>query len=211
MTTTSVSGRTDSPISIFAAVMAAPRERLGPDAILTNGAGNFSVWAHRFYEFHRYPTQLGPQSGSMGYGVPAAIAAKIAAPERTVVALAGDGDFLMTGQELATAVQYGVGVLVLVFNNQMYGTIRMHQEREFPGREHGTALVNPDFAKLAQAYGGFGAAATTTDQFGMALSQALAFIRERRLPALIELTMDPEIITPNATLSAIRATARLQR
>jgi acetolactate synthase I/II/III large subunit len=102
-------------------------------------------------------------------------------------------------------------VLVLVFNNQMYGTIRMHQEREFPGREHGTALVNPDFAKLAQAYGAFGATAATTDQFGMALSQALAFIRERRLPALIELTLDPEIITPNATLSAIRATARLQR
>ncbi|HVE89513.1 MAG TPA: thiamine pyrophosphate-dependent enzyme, partial [Burkholderiaceae bacterium] len=156
-------------------------------------------------------TQLAPTAGAMGYGVPAAIAAKIAAPERTVIALTGDGDFLMTGQELATAVQYGAAVLVLVFNNQMYGTIRMHQEREFPGREHGTALVNPDFAKLAQSYGAFGAAVATTDEFAIALSQALSFIREKRLPALIEVTMDPEIITPNATLSAIRATARLQQ
>jgi len=182
-----------------------------PDAIIANGAGNFATWAHRFWRYSGLRTQIAPTAGAMGYGVPAAIAAKITAPERTVIALAGDGDFLMTGQELATAVQYGAGVLVLVFNNQMYGTIRMHQEREFPGREHGTALVNPDFAKLAQAYGAFGATAATTDQFGMALSQALAFIRERRLPALIELTLDPEIITPNATLSAIRATARLQR
>ena len=147
----------------------------------------------------------------MGYGVPAAVAAKIAAPERTVIALTGDGDFLMTGQEVATAVQYGTGILVIVFNNQMYGTIRMHQEREYPGREHGTSLVNPDFARLAEAYGAFGGTATTTTEFANALSQALAFIRERRLPALIELKMDPEIITPNATLSAIRATARLQR
>jgi len=180
------------------------------DAIIANGAGNFATWAHRFWRYSGFRTQLAPTAGAMGYGLPAAIAAKIAAPERTVVALTGDGDFLMTGQELATAVQYGAAVLIFVFNNQMYGTIRMHQEREFPGREHGTALVNPDFAKLAQAYGAFGATAATTDQFAIALAQALSFMRERRLPALIELVMDSEIITPNATLSAIRATARLQ-
>ncbi len=143
------------------------------DAIIANGAGNFATWAHRFWRYTGLRTQLAPTAGAMGYGVPAAIAAKIAAPERTVIALTGDGDFLMTGQELATAVQYGAGVLVIVFNNQMYGTIRMHQEREFPGREHGTALVNPDFAKLAQAYGAFGATATTTDQFAIALSASV--------------------------------------
>ena len=145
----------------------------------------------------------------MGYGFPAAVAAKIAAPERCVICFAGDGDFQMTGQELGTAVQYGAGVLLLVFNNSMYGTIRMHQEREFPGRDHGTHLVNPDFAKIAQAYGAFGTTAETTDEFAIALAQALAFMREKHLPALIELRTDPEVITPNATLTAIRATARL--
>lgn len=181
------------------------------DAIIANGAGNFATWAHRFWRYSGLRTQLAPTAGAMGYGVPAGIAAKIAAPERTIVVFTGDGDFQMTGQELATAVQYNAAVLVLVFNNQMYGTIRMHQEREFPGREHGTALVNPDFAKLAQAYGAYGATAATTDQFAIALSQALSFMRERRMPALIALTLDPEVITPNATLSAIRATARLQQ
>ena len=120
------------------------------DAIIANGAGNFATWAHRFWRYSGLRTQLAPTAGAMGYGLPAGIAAKIAAPERTVVVFTGDGDFQMTGQELATAVQYNVPVIVVVFNNQMYGTIRMHQEREFPGREHGTALVNPDFAKLAQ-------------------------------------------------------------
>jgi acetolactate synthase-1/2/3 large subunit len=179
------------------------------DAIIANGAGNFATWAHRFWRYTGLRTQLAPTAGSMGYGVPAAIAAKIAAPERCVVCFTGDGDFQMTAQELGTAVQYGAGVLLLVFNNGMYGTIRMHQEREFPGREHGTRLVNPDFAKLAAAYGVFGAAAETTDEFAIALAQALAFMRERHLPALIELRTDPEVITPNATLTAIRATARL--
>jgi acetolactate synthase-1/2/3 large subunit len=179
------------------------------DAIICNGAGNFSIWPHRFWRYSGLRTQLAPTSGAMGYGVPAAVAAKIAAPERYVVAFAGDGDFLMTGQELAAAVQYGAGMLTIVFNNNMYGTIRMHQEREFPGREHGTRLVNPDFAQLARAYGAFGAAVETTDEFAIALAQALSFMRERHLPALIELKMDPEIITPNATLSAVRATARL--
>jgi acetolactate synthase-1/2/3 large subunit len=179
------------------------------DAIICNGAGNFAVWPHRFWRYSGLRTQLAPTSGAMGYGVPAAVAAKIAAPERCVIALAGDGDFMMTVQELATAVQYGAGMLTIVFNNGMYGTIRMHQEREFPGREHGTRLVNPDFAQLARAYGGFGVAVETTEEFAAALTQALLFMRERHLPALIELKMDPEVITPNATLSAIRMTARI--
>jgi acetolactate synthase-1/2/3 large subunit len=186
------------------------RRAVPEDAIITNGAGNFSGWAHRFWRYPGLRTQLAPTAGSMGYGVPAAIAAKIAAPERTVVAFAGDGDFLMTGQELATALQYGAAVLILVFNNSMYGTIRMHQEREFPGRDHGTRLTNPDFARLAESYGAFGAVIETTADFGSALAQALSFMREKRLPALIELRTDPEVITPNATLSAIRATARLR-
>jgi acetolactate synthase-1/2/3 large subunit len=179
------------------------------DAIIANGAGNFATWAHRFWRYTGMRTQLAPTAGSMGYGVPAAIAAKIAAPERCVICFAGDGDFQMTGQELGTAVQYGAGVLFLVFNNGMYGTIRMHQEREFPGRDHGTRLVNPDFAKLAEAYGAFGTMAETTDEFAIALAQALAFMREKHLPAVIELRTDPEVITPNATLTAIRSTARL--
>ena len=119
------------------------RERLGDDAILTCGAGNFTVWAHRFYAFRQYPTQLAPRSGSMGYGFPAAVAAKAAHPERDVVCVAGDGDFLMTGQELATAVQHGLGVVVLVVDNGMYGTIRMHQERNYPGRVVATDLSTP--------------------------------------------------------------------
>jgi acetolactate synthase-1/2/3 large subunit len=187
------------------------RRAVPDDAIITNGAGNFSGWAHRFWRYPALRTQLAPTAGSMGYGLPAAVAAKILAPERTVVCVAGDGDLMMTVQELATAIQYGAGVLILVFNNSMYGTIRMHQEREFPGREHGTRLANPDFARLAQSFGAFGAAVGTTDEFGTALAHGLAFIREKRLPALIELRTDPEVITPNATLSAIRATARLNR
>ena len=131
-------------------VMATVRARLPADAIFTNGAGNFSVWAHRFYEFRDYPTQLAPTSGAMGYGVPAAVAAKLLHPERDVVAIAGDGDFLMTGQELATAVQYDAPIVVLIVNNGMFGTIRMHQERHYPGRVSGTDLVNPDFAALAR-------------------------------------------------------------
>jgi acetolactate synthase-1/2/3 large subunit len=205
-----VYAHSDPPLDLWETIKILSRA-VPEDAIIANGAGNFATWAHRFWRYTGLRTQLAPTAGAMGYGVPAAIAAKIAAPERTVIALTGDGDFLMTGQELATAVQYGAGILVIVFNNHMYGTIRMHQEREFPGREHGTALMNPDFAKLAEAYGAFGATAATTLEFATALSAALTFIRERRLPALIELKMDPEVITPNATLSAIRATARLQR
>jgi acetolactate synthase-1/2/3 large subunit len=204
-----VYGHVPVPLDLWEA-MQILRRAVPEDTIITNGAGNFSVWAHRFWRYPGMRTQLAPTAGSMGYGVPAAIAAKIAAPERSVVAFAGDGDFMMTGQELATAVQYGAGILILVFNNSMYGTIRMHQEREYPGRDHGTRLVNPDFARMAEAFGAYGAAVGTTDEFGTALAGALAFMRERRLPALIELRVDPEVITPTATLSAIRATARLR-
>ena len=187
----------------LSAVMAALRERLSPEAILTNGAGNFSVWAHRFYEFHRYPTQLGPRSGSMGYGVPAAIAAKAVHPDRAVVCLAGDGDFLMTGQELATAVQEQLDVAILVVNNGMYGTIRMHQERHYPGRVIGTDLRNPDFVALARAYGAHGALVERDEEIGDALDEALQCGR----PALIELRVDPQAITPRQTIDEIRAAA----
>ncbi len=133
------------------------RERLPADAIITNGAGNYTTWVHRFHQYRKFRTQLAPTAGSMGYGVPAAVAAKAVHPTRTVVSFAGDGCFLMNGQELATAVQYGLGVIFIVVNNGMYGTIRAHQEREYPGRESGTGLVNPDFAALARAYGAHGA------------------------------------------------------
>jgi acetolactate synthase-1/2/3 large subunit len=185
-------------------VMAYLRERLPEDAILTNGAGNFSVWAHRFYQFSRYRTQLAPTSGAMGYGVPAAVAAKVVHPARTVVCFSGDGDFLMTGQELATAVQYGLAVLFLVVNNGMYGTIRMHQERAYPGRVVGTDLVNPDFVAYARAFGAHGELVERTEDFEGAFERA----RASGKPALLELRVDPEAITPRATLSAIRAAAR---
>ena len=183
---------------------------LPEDTLIANGAGNFATWAHRFWRYTGLRTQLAPTAGSMGYGVPAGIAAKIVAPERTVVVFAGDGDFLMTGQELATAVQNRAGVIFIVFNNGMYGTIRMHQEREYPARVHGTSLVNPHFGLLAQAYGAFGVVVETTDAFAPALAQAVAHTREKKTPALIELRCDPEVITPNATIAAIRATAKLR-
>ena len=188
-------------------VMATLRNRLPADAILTNGAGNFSVWAHRFYEFRRYRTQLAPTSGAMGYGVPAAVAAKIMYPETTVIAIARDGDFLMTGQELATAVQHDAAIVILVVNNGMYGTIRMHQERHYPGRVSGTDLVNPDFAALARSYGAHGAVVERTEDFGPALVEALACGR----PALVELRVDPEALTPRQTLTEIRESAMLRK
>jgi acetolactate synthase-1/2/3 large subunit len=186
----------------LAECVAAMRERV-PDAIVTNGAGNFSVWAHRFWRWHDYPTQLAPTSGAMGYGVPAGVAAKLVAPERTVICFAGDGDFLMSGQELATAMQYDLPLVVLVVNNGMYGTIRMHQERHFPGRVVGTDLVNPDFAAYARAFGAFGETVTETAEFAGAFDRALA----AGTAALLELRIDPEAITPRTTLSAIRADA----
>jgi len=178
------------------------------DTIITNGAGNYATWAHRYWRYGAMRTQLAPTSGAMGYGVPAGVAAKIVQPERTVVTFAGDGEFMMTGQELATAVQYNAGVIFLVFNNGMFGTIRMHQEREYPGRVSGTQLHNPDFAALAQAYGGQGEVVETTESFGPALARAVEFTRTRKLPALIELRYDGNLITPGATLDTIRKNAQ---
>ncbi|MCY3561530.1 MAG: thiamine pyrophosphate-binding protein [bacterium] len=178
--------------------------RLPPEAILTNGAGNFSLWPQRYYRFKQYGTQLGPQSGAMGYAVPAAVAAKLHAPEAPVVAFCGDGDFLMTAQELATAVQYEAPIIVVVVNNGMFATIRMHQERTYPDRPSGSDLLNPDFAAYAGAFGGFGATIEDTEQFAEAFEQALA----SGVPAVLELRVDPEAILPQATLSEIRAAAR---
>jgi len=179
-------------------------DTLPADAIFTNGAGNYATWLHRFHRYGGFRTQLAPTSGAMGYGVPAAIGAKALLPDRTVVAFAGDGCFLMTGQELATAVQYGLNVIFIVVNNNMYGTIRMHQEREFPGNVHGTALVNPDFAAYARAFGAHGETVEGTAQFAPALDRAI----KSGKPALIEIRIDPEAITPNTTLQAIRAAAQ---
>jgi acetolactate synthase I/II/III large subunit len=184
-------------------VMQHLRERLPNDAILTNGAGNYTVWCHRFYSFSRYRTQLAPCSGAMGYGIPAAIAAKVVHPDRTVVCVSGDGDFLMSGHELAAAVQEDLPIVVLVVNNGMYGTIRMHQERLFPGRVFGTDLVNPDFAAWAYAFGAYGEVVLRSEDFPDAFERALA---EQR-PALLELRVDREAITPRQTLSQIRAEA----
>ncbi len=181
------------------------------DTIVTNGAGNFSTWAHRYWRYSGLRTQLAPTAGSMGYGVPAGIAAKLVAPERTVVTFAGDGDFLMTAQELATAAMYQAGVLIIVFNNGMYGTIRMHQERHYPARVVGTELANPRFDLLARSFGGFGAVVESSGQFAPALSEAVAFTRARKLPAIIELRTDADVITPATTLTAIRAGAQSSR
>jgi len=178
-------------------------DTLPEDAIITNGAGNFAIWLHRHFRYKGWRTQLAPTSGSMGYSVPAAVAAKIAQPGRTVVAVAGDGEFLMNGQELATAMQYRAPVVVLVVNNGMYGTIRMHQEREYPGRVSGTELANPDFAAYARAFGGHGETVRATAQFQPAFERALASGK----PSVIELKIDPEAITPSATLSGVRAAA----
>jgi acetolactate synthase-1/2/3 large subunit len=172
-----------------------------PDTIVTNGAGNYTAWLHRFWRSHVFPSQLAPTSGAMGYGVPAAVAAKLVAPERTVVCFSGDGDFLMSGQELATAVQYELPLLVLVVDNGMYGTIRMHQERLFPGRVVATDLVNPDFAAYARAFGAHGERVERTEDFAAAVERALASGR----PALLSLQVDPEAITPRTTITALRA------
>jgi acetolactate synthase-1/2/3 large subunit len=184
--------------------MAFLRGRLPEDAIIASGAGNFTVWAHRFYEFSRYPTQLAPRSGAMGYGIPAALAAKALHPERLVVCLAGDGDFLMSGQELATAMQYDLPVVILVVNNGMLGTIRMHQERRYPGRVVGTDLVNPDFADYARAFGAHGETVERSEDVPAAFERAVSAGR----PALVELRVDPEAISPRQTISEIREAVR---
>jgi acetolactate synthase I/II/III large subunit len=180
------------------------RRQLPPDSILCNGAGNFSAWFHRYWPYAGPVCQLAPTAGAMGYGVPAAVAAALRHPERRVVAAAGDGDFLMNGQELATAAQHGARVLILLVDNGSYGTIRMHQERRYPGRVSGTDLANPDFAALARAYGGWADAVEETEQFGPALARAL----DQPGIALLHLKCDIERISPALTISALRANGR---
>jgi len=184
-------------------VMRYLNDRLPADAIICNGAGNYSTWIHRFYRFRKFGTQLAPTSGSMGYGVPAAIGAKRVFPDRTVVAFAGDGCFLMNGQEFATAVQYDLPVVVIIVDNGMYGTIRMHQEREYPGRISATQLRNPDFSAYAFAFGGHGERVETTEEFGPAFERALASGK----PAILHCMLDPEAISPAFTLTAVREAA----
>jgi acetolactate synthase-1/2/3 large subunit len=178
-------------------------ERLPEDTIVAGGAGNFAGWLHRHFRYKGFRTQLGSTNGSMGYGYPAAVAAKLAEPKRTVFALCGDGDFLMTGQEIATAAQYGANFVAVVVNNGLYGTIRMHQEREYPGRVYGTELRNPDFAAYARAFGGHGETVERTADFAPAYERAAASGK----PAIIEVKIDADAITPATTLSAIREKA----
>ena len=187
----------------MAAVIAHLNEVLPPEAILTTDAGNFSGWMQRFYQYRRFPTQLGPTSGAMGYGIPAAIAARLVFPDRPVVGFCGDGGCLMTGQEIATAVHYGIDPIILVVNNDMYGTIRMHQEREYPGRVHATDLTNPEFTVWAKSFGAFGELVSRTDEFPAAFERA----RNAKRIAVLELRIDPELITTRTTLSAIREAA----
>jgi acetolactate synthase-1/2/3 large subunit len=173
------------------------------DAILTNGAGNYAAWLHRYFVYKQYGTQLAPTSGSMGYGFPAAISASLEHPDRTVVCLAGDGCFQMTCNEMSTAVQHGAKPIVIVMNNGRYGTIRMHQEKTYPGRVSGTALVNPDFAAFARAYGGFGEVVKASADFPAAFARAQA----AGTVAVIECQVDEEALSTGATLSAVRAAA----
>ncbi|WP_374944628.1 thiamine pyrophosphate-binding protein [Sphingomonas sp.] len=181
--------------------VATMREAMPADTIICNGAGNYSGWWHRYWRYAGPGTQLAPTAGAMGYGLPAAVAASLRHPDRSVVALAGDGCFLMNGQELATAVQHGATILVLVIDNSAYGTIRMHQEREFPGRVSATKLHNPDFAALARAYGCWAETVERTEDFAPALDRALAQPGVK----LLHIKTDVETISPSTTLSAIRA------
>ena len=189
------------------ALIATLQKHLPDDAVLTNGAGNFASWLHRFYRYRGlargHKTQLAPTVGAMGYGVPAGVAAAIVQPQRTVFTIAGDGDFLMNGQELATAAQHGAKTIVLLLNNGMYGTIRMHQEKHYPARVSGSALVNPDFCALAQAYGYAAERVTHTAGFEPALLRALA----APTGTVIEVPLDPEVITTRGSLMAIRQAA----
>jgi acetolactate synthase I/II/III large subunit len=184
-------------------IMAFLRQRLPRDAVQTCGAGNFTVWAHRFAEFTQFGTQACPRSGSMGYGIPAAVAAQLVHPERVVVCFTGDGDFVMSSPELATAVQYGLPIVILLVNNGMYATIRMHQERTYPRRVIGTDLRNPDFPELARAYGAHGERVERTGDFEGAFERALASGK----PSVLELPVDPERISPRVKLSDLRGEA----
>jgi acetolactate synthase I/II/III large subunit len=187
----------------LAEVIRATSEILPEDAIVTNGAGNYAAFVHRYFEYKGYRTQLAPTSGSMGYGLPAAIAAQLAHPDRAVVNFQGDGCFLMTGQELATAVQYSLPIITVIANNGMYGTIRMHQEREYPSRVVATTLINPDFAAYARSFGADGTTVEATADFAPALRSAL----KARRPTVIELKIDPEALSVRQTLSQVRAGA----
>ncbi len=179
-------------------------ERLPDDVIVTNGAGNYATWMHRVFRYRRFKSQLAPYSGSMGYGVPAALAAKLAHPGRMVLSWNGDGCFQMNGQELATAMQEQLAIVFVVIDNGMYGTIRMHQERHYPGRVSGTTLVNPDFAALARAYGAHGETIASTGEFAPAFERALA----AGVPALLHVKLDPQALTMTTTLDALRASAQ---
>src|SRR5271154_1475486 len=193
---------TEQPGAVnFGAVMVWLRENLPPDAIICNGAGNYAAWIHRFFRIRSFGQHVAPVSGSMGYGVPAAVAMKRLYPERTVVCIAGDGDFLMNGQEFATAVQYDLPFVTIIADNGMYGTIRMHQERDYPGRVSATELRNPDFPAYARAFGGFGVSVERTEDFPDAFKQAQASGK----PAIIRLAIDGEAITPTTTIAKIRA------
>ena len=183
------------------------RDHLPADACLTVGAGNYALYPHAYHRFRGVGTSLAPTVGSMGYGLPAAIAAKLEDPRRTVVCFAGDGCFQMNLQELGVAMQYRVGIVVLVFNNGIWGTIRAHQEREFPGRTVALGFDNPEFSELARAYRGYGEIVDSDEAFGPAFERALAFANAERLPALLELRYDPDGIAPGMTLSGIRADA----
>ena len=188
----------------FGKVVSHLSQTLPDDAIITNGAGNYCVWVNGYYQYRRYKTQLAPTSGSMGYGTPAAVAAKLVHPDRDVIAFAGDGCLLMTGQEMATAAQYGLKIIWIVGNNGMYGTIRMHQERDYPTRVSGTELANPDFAELARAYGGYGEVVEADEDFPTAFERAKA----ADTFALLDCRLDPEAITPTMTIQGFRDAAK---
>ncbi|MDP2049179.1 MAG: thiamine pyrophosphate-binding protein [Cypionkella sp.] len=192
-----------SPVDM-AAVTAHLRDILPEDVILTNGAGNFTVWPNKFFKFGKNARLLAPQSGAMGYGVPAAIAARVAYPARRVVCFAGDGDFQMNCQELATAMQAGAQPIILIINNGIYGTIRAHQERHYPARVSGTTMLNPDFSALARAYGFHAERVERTEDFAAAFARALA----SGTGAVLDLNVSPEAITPHQTLSQLRAAAQ---
>ena len=181
-------------------LMIAMRELLPRDTVMTNGAGNFSGWIHRYWQYEDFRSQIAPTNGAMGYGVPAGVAAKIACPDKLVVSVSGDGCFLMNGQEIATAIQYSLKILFIVFDNGMYGTIRMHQERDYPSHVYGTALKNPDFAALAKAYGLHAETVTSTRDIRGAIERCI----DQNSASLIHIKVDPEAITTRTTLTAIR-------
>ena len=187
----------------YGEVMVWLRENLPADTITCNGAGNYAIWLHRYWRHNQPRTQIAPTSGSGGYSVPAGVMAKRQCPDKTVVVFAGDGCFLMHGNEFATAVQYELAIIVIVVDNGMYGTIRMHQERNYPARVSGTDLVNPDFAALARAFGAHGETVVRTEEFAPAFERALAAGR----PSLLHVKIDPQALTMSASLDAIRAQA----